>query len=95
MIPVVMPSQDTNGHTVSDDLYQQPLCNDSGGQLFQPAPPSQLQVEAQAIAIFYTELPSDVYGQQSSPLEGSSYPPILLMVGNYSNTYLYTFTSLL
>ena len=88
MIPVVMPSQDTNEHTVSDDLCQQPLYNDSGGQLLQTALPSQLQMEVQAIASFNTpELSTNLYWQQSSPPESPSHPPILCMVGNHSNTY--------
>ena len=83
-----MPSQDTNGHTVSDDLCQQPLYNDSVGQLFQPALPSQLQMEVQAIASFNTPgLSTNLYWQQSSPPESPSHPPILRMVGNHSNTY--------
>ena len=61
-----MPSQDTNGHTVSDDSCQQPLYKDSGGQLLQTAPPSHLQTETQAIASFNaTELSTNLYWQQS------------------------------
>ena len=94
MIPVVMPSQDTNRHTVSDDLCQQHLCNDSGGQLLQTALPSQLQMEVQAIASFNTpELSTNLCWQQSSPPESPSHPFILLTVYNYSNTYLNTLTS--
>ena len=89
MIPVVMPSQDTSGHTVSDDLCQQPLYNDSGGQLLQTFSPSQLQMEVQAIAGFnIPELSTNLYWQQSSPPESPLHPPILCMVGNHSNTYL-------
>ena len=96
-----MPSQDTNGHTVSDDLCQQHLYNDSGGQLLQTVQLSQLQMEVQAIASFNTpELSTNLYWQQSSPPESPSHLPIshlpiLLMVGNCGNTYLNTLTFLL
>ena len=94
MIPVVMPSQDTNGHTVSDDSCQQPLYNASVGQLLQTAPSSQLQMEVQDITSFNTtELSTNRYWQQSGPPESPSHPPILLTVCNYSNTYLNTLTS--
>ena len=87
----MMTGQDTNEHAVSDDPCQQHLY----GQLLQTALPSQLQMKVQAIASFNTnELSTNLYWQQSSPPESPSHPPILLMVGNYSNTYLNTLTSL-
>ena len=96
MIPVVMPSQDTNRHTVSDDLCQQPLYNDSVGQLLQTALPSQLQMEVQGIASFNTtELSTNLYWQRSSPPGGPPCPPISFTVCKYSNTYLNKLTSLL
>ena len=85
-----MPSEDTNGHTVSDDLCQQPSYNDSGGQLLQTTPPSQLQMEVQTITGFNTtELSTNLYWQQSGPPESPSHPPILLTVCNCSNTSKY------
>ena len=80
-----MPSQDTNEHTVSDDSCYQTLFNNNNGQIL-ITPPSQLQTKAQYILRFYSEFPTDLYWQQSSPPEGPLHPPTPFLVCNYSNT---------
>ena len=81
-IPVTTPSQDTNEHTTSDNPYQQPLYDDSGGHTILL---SQLVMETQAIVSFTAELSSDLYHQQSNPSDDCLTPPIQPLVCNYSS----------
>ena len=88
MLPVSTPSQDTNEHTISNDLNQQPLYDDSGGQTLHPILLSQLQLEPQTIASFRTKLSTDRCQQQSNPSDDP--PPLPPLVCNHSNTQLNT-----
>ena len=95
-IPVTTPSQDTNEHSTSDNPYQQPLYDDSGGHTILLG---QLEMETQAIVSFTAELSGDRYHQQiNHPPDDCPTPPIPPLVCNYSSchvTKLLYFTRLL
>ena len=86
MLPVTTLSQDTNEHTISNDLSQQPLYDDSGGQALYPILLSQLELETQTIASFSTELSTEQCQQQSNPSDDP--PSRLPLVCNHNNTQL-------
>ena len=92
MLPVTTLSQDTNEHTISNDLNQQPWYDDSGGQALYPILLNHLQLEPQTIASFSIELSTDQCQQQSNPSDDP--PPLPPLVCNHSNAQLNTFTLL-
>ena len=82
-----MPIQDTNEHTVIDDLHQQPLHDSNSGQMLHLVQLSQVKIGVKAIIGCNMELSTDVAYQQLRNLSGDSLPPSLVsLVCNYSNT---------
>ena len=80
VILITRPEQDTCEHMTPDDLVQQPLYDDSSGQVAF----SQLEMETQVIINFNTEYFSDVYQQHSDLPEDSSLPALPSLVSNHT-----------
>ena len=57
MIPIIIPVQDTSSHVMSDHSFQQPLENNSSGEILQSLPLSLLVMETNMIASFNCRVP--------------------------------------
>ena len=85
-LPTTIPNQDTKEHTVLDNLHQQPLLNNSGGQMLQSVQLNQLALETKVIVCFNVELSADLYQHLSDLPEDTLPPSMVPLVCNHSNT---------
>ena len=65
---------------MSHDSFQQPLENNSSGEILQSVSLGQLEMETKIIADFSTELFSNLYQQWSNPPEYPPPPPVSPLV---------------